>query len=302
MLIKMRLSTSALLILVSFSLGYFVRPKIAPAPIEQITFVSKSPQPLPKSEVVAGRAPQSLMAVHEAGLVQPLRETVNGIDIVQAMLNKDMAKVYAANRAYERAWRHQFVESHFRKPNWDERLKLESALVRSLPVQKEDDERLFRGRTTLEVDGQKVYIDVVMSVSLQEATIVEDEKKTETSRPCFRMDGFISAGKTVERLNFDQSRVCNERLYERSEAAFIGIDNYRHATGSLINMLLIPANPTDHLALEYLTGNTADWKKDANWSWQPAAPDSWEALNNLMIAQAQAAGVDPDSLWGGVAE
>jgi hypothetical protein len=302
MLIKMRLSTSAFFILASFALGYFARSNVAPQSVEQMTFVSKAPKPLPKSEVVAGRVPQSLAAARPASFVKPIRETINGVDIVQAMLNKDMAKVYAANRAYEQAWRHQFVESHARKLGWDERIKLESVLVRSLPVQKEDNERLFRGRTTLNVDGKKVYIDVVMSISLQEALVVEGEKKTETPRPCFRMDGFISVDKTVERLDFDQSQACNERLYERSETAFIGVDNYRRASGSVINMLLIPANPSDHLALEYLTANTADWKKDANWSWQAADSESWDALTNLMTAHARAAGIDPDSLWSRISE
>jgi hypothetical protein len=67
-------------------------------------------------------------------------------------------------------------------------------------------------------------------------------------------------------------------------------------------MLLIPANPSDHLALEYLTANTADWKKDANWSWQVADPESWDALTNLMTAHARAAGIDPDSLWSHISE
>jgi hypothetical protein len=297
MLIKMRLSTSALFILASFTLGYFARSKVAPRPIEQMTFVSKTPgKPSPKSEVVAGRAPQSATVTPETGLVKPARETINGIDIVQAMLNKDMAKVYAANRAFEQAWRHQFIESHVHKLELFEQQKWDS-LVRSLPVQKEDDEQVFRGRTTLNIDGKAVYIDAVMSISLLKLSASSSgEEKTEVSHPCFRLDGFISVDKTVERLDFDQAQGCNMRLYERSGATFIGIDNYRRASGSVINMLLIPVNPAERLALEYLTGNTADWKKDANWSWQAADPGSWEALTNLMTAQAQAAGIDPDSL------
>lgn len=300
MLIKMRLSTSALLILASFSLGYFIRPKVASAPVERITFVDKAAKPISKSEVVALRAPQSVAAVHE-NFMKPVRETINGIDIVQAMLDKDMAKVYAANRAYERAWKRQFVESHIRQSNGDDRMKLEAALIRALPVQKEGDERLFRGRTTLDVDGKKVYIDVVMSVALQEGFIMEGGRKTEIPRACFRLDGFISVDKTVERLAFDQSQGCNDRLYG-AEAAFIGVDNYRQVSGSVINMLMIPVDPSQHLALEYLTGNTADWKKDANWSWQPVDPGAWDALNTQMLTQASAAGIDPASLGNGLSE
>ena len=97
------------------------------------------------------------------------------------------------------------------------------------------------------------------------------------------------------------SQGCNDRLYG-TETAFIGVDNYRRASGSVINMLLIPANPAEGLALEYLTGNTADWKKDANWSWQAADPNSWDALTNLMAAHALAAGVDLGSIWESTSE
>ena len=294
----MRLYTSLLLVSASFSIGFFLRPKLAPAAPEQITFISRAPKASPQSAIVAGRSPQSVGPVaQEAGLIRPIRETINGVDIVQAMLAKDMAKVYAANKIYEQAWRRQFIESHAKPARGTELDKLESALVRSLPVRKGEGEKIYRGKTTLQVEGEAVYIDVVMSMTLHSWKQTDGQAESEFDRPCFRLDGFIATEKIVERLSFDQSEICAKNMYERMEAGFIGVDNYRRKTGSLVNMLLFPVNPNDKLPMEYLIANSADWQKDGQWTWEQAGPEALEALQNSMVARAIAAGMDPGPLY-----
>lgn len=294
----MKLGTSLTLAIFSFTVGYMVRAKQFPLPPEQITFISQAPKPLPKSDVVAGRGPQSVNDFQqEASLIKPIRETINGVDIVQAMLVKDMAKVFAANKIYEQAWRRQFVESHAKAAMGEEVSKLESALVGSLPINKGENEKIYRGHTTLTVDGEEVTIEVVMSMQLQTWTSVSGDQETKTQKPCFRLDGFIATDKIVERLFFDQAQTCSQNYYERMDQAFIGVDNYRRKTGSLVNMLLFPLNPKDGLPLEYLSANSADWQKDGQWVWQEAGPDSLSNMQNAMVTLAVSAGLDPEPLW-----
>lgn len=294
----MRLGTSLSLVILSFSMGYFLRPKLAPNAQEQITFISQAPKAAPQSAIVSGRSPQSVSPIaQEAALIKPIRETINGVDIVQAMLAKDMAKVYAAHRIYEQAWRRQFIESHAKAAAGPQLDKLESALVQNLPVRKGEGEKIYRGKTTLQVEGESVYVDVVMSMTLHSWKQTDGQAESEFDRPCFRLDGFIATEKFVERLSFDQSEVCAKNMYERMDAGFIGVDNYRRKTGSLVNMLLFPVNPNDKLPLEYLTANSADWQKDGQWSWEQAGPESLESVQNLMVARAVAAGLDPAHLY-----
>lgn len=282
----------------SFALGLMLRPKLISSAPEQITFISHAAKPAPRSSVVAGRGPQSVNSIiQEASLLKPVRETINGIDVVQAMLMKDMAKVYAANKIYEQAWRRQFVESHVKQASGPDLEKLESSLANILPVHKGEGEKIYRGHTTLQLDGEQVYIDVVMSMQIQSWNQVEGQNESQIDKPCFRLDGFIATSTIVERLNFDQTEICSQNIYERADMAYIGVDNYRRKTGSFVNMLLFPVNPIDRLPLEYLTANSADWQKDGQWVWELAGPESLEANQNLMVSRAKSAGLDPTQLY-----